>query len=156
MEYTVWEILSRQQVPFLLTSVSTGCWSPPRKCAPLRASGRKRPLHGTQHNFHETKRETLKRAKPQVVTSRDNRLTDTSKDRWRRDRKTEHTQKDGTDKPHLAPQGEQTVFILEKSVRKNRITLLQLAQQVNRKFLIPDYPNILTILKKRPQHVPPC
>lgn len=62
----------------LLTSIRTGCWSPPRKCAPLRTSGRKRPLSGTQHNFHDTKRETLKRARPQVVTSRDNRLTDTS------------------------------------------------------------------------------
>ncbi|TNN73977.1 hypothetical protein EYF80_015798 [Liparis tanakae] len=51
-----------------------------QKCAPLRTSGRKRPLSGTQHNFHETKRETLKRARPQVVTSRDNRLTDTSRD----------------------------------------------------------------------------
>lgn len=64
----------------LLTSVRTGCWSPPRKCTPFRRSGRKRPLSGTQHNFHETKRETLKRARPQVVTSRDNRLTDTSRD----------------------------------------------------------------------------
>lgn len=44
----------------------------------MRTSGRKRPLSGTQHNFHDTKRETLKRARPQVVTSRDNRLTDTS------------------------------------------------------------------------------
>lgn len=45
----------------------------------MRTSGRKRPLSGTQHNFHDTKRETLKRARPQVVTSRDNRLTDTSR-----------------------------------------------------------------------------
>lgn len=69
--------------PRLLTSMRTGCWSPPRKWAPLRTSGRKRPLSGTQHNFHETNRETLKRARPQVVTSRDNRLTDTSA-RWKR------------------------------------------------------------------------
>lgn len=58
----------------------TGCWSPTRKCAPLRTSGRKRPLRGTQHNFHDTNKETLNRARPQVVTSRDNRLTDTSED----------------------------------------------------------------------------
>lgn len=74
---------------FLLTSVRTGCWSPPRKCAPLRTSGRKRPLSGTQHSFHETKRETLNRARPQVVTSRDNRLTDTSRDG--RERETQWT-----------------------------------------------------------------
>lgn len=64
--------------PYLLTSLRTGCWSPLRKCALFRISGRKRPLSGTQHNFHETKRETPKRARPQVVTNRDNRLTDTS------------------------------------------------------------------------------
>lgn len=71
----------------------TGCWSPPRKCAPLRTSGRKRPLSGTQHSFHETNRETLKSARPQVVTSRDNRLTDTSREGRERDsvnRETKH------------------------------------------------------------------
>lgn len=99
--------------PFLLTSIRTGCWSPPRKWAPLRTSGRKRPLSGTQHNFHDTKRETLKRARPQVVTSRDNRLTDTSVGR-ETERRTVNTT--SVREKHcrwwdLATQRGQTVFI---------------------------------------------
>lgn len=77
------------QASFHFTSIRTGCWSPPRKCAPLRTSGRNRPLRGTQHSFHDTNRETLNKARPQVVTNRDNRLTDTSGDK--REQKTRWT-----------------------------------------------------------------
>lgn len=37
-----------------------------------------RSLHGIQQSFQETNRETPNRAKPQAVTTSDNRLTDIS------------------------------------------------------------------------------
>lgn len=37
-----------------------------------------RSLHGIQQSFQETNRETPNRAKPQAVTTRDNRLTEIS------------------------------------------------------------------------------
>lgn len=37
-----------------------------------------RSLHGIQQSFQETKIETPNRARPQAVTTRDSRLTDTS------------------------------------------------------------------------------
>lgn len=42
---------------------------------------RPRSRHGIQQSFHETKRETPNKAKPQAVTTSDSRLTDTSASR---------------------------------------------------------------------------
>lgn len=81
----------------------------------MRTSGRKRPLSGNQHSFHETKRETLKSARPQVVTSRDSRLTDTSAEKeqvFSEEAATALAVKNaGTDKPTAEFQGWQAGFI---------------------------------------------
>lgn len=61
-------------------SVKTGCCSP---CCSFKLEGQKRSRHGTQNNFHDTKSETPKRARPHDVTINDSRLTDTSDHRNR-------------------------------------------------------------------------
>lgn len=132
----------------------TGCWSPPKKCAPLRTSGRKRPLSGTQHSFHETKRETLKRARPQVVTSRDNRLTDTSRDgREKGGGDAQRTvnaalpvKNAGTDKPSSLRRTDCVYY--ECKVKEENITFSHSRLKFKKKICLMNYPKIPAIRQR--------